>query len=66
MTPLQPRFTEDNVDLEAVRNFRFEPMSQTYTRRDTILYALGLGYGSDPLDQAQLAFVFEPELRSVP
>jgi acyl dehydratase len=54
------------VDLDAVRNFRFEPIAQTYTRRDAMLYALGLGYGSDPLDPAQLAFVLEPELRTVP
>jgi hypothetical protein len=38
------------VNLDAVRNFRFAPVSHSYTRRDTMLYALGLGYGSDPLD----------------
>jgi acyl dehydratase len=57
---------EDILNLEAVRNFRFEPVSHTYTRRDTMLYALGLGYGSDPLDSAQLNFVYETDLRAVP
>jgi acyl dehydratase len=57
---------EDVLNLEAVRNFRFEPVSHTYTRRDTMLYALGLGYGSDPLDPAQLNFVYETDLRAVP
>jgi acyl dehydratase len=54
------------LNLEAVRNFRFEPISHTYTRRDTMLYALGLGYGSDPLDTSQLNFVYETDLRAVP
>jgi acyl dehydratase len=57
---------EDILNLEAVRNFRFEPVSHTYTRRDTMLYALGLGYGSDPLDSSQLSFVYETDLRAVP
>jgi acyl dehydratase len=57
---------EDILNLEAVRRFRFEPISHTYTRRDTMLYALGLGYGSDPLDPTQLNFVYETNLRAVP
>jgi acyl dehydratase len=57
---------ETPVNLEAVRNFRFETVAQTYTRKDTILYALGLGYGSGPVDPAQLAFVYEDNLRVVP
>ncbi|WP_249158103.1 hypothetical protein [Bradyrhizobium jicamae] len=39
------------MNLEAVRNLRFESVTQSYTRRDTMLYALGLGYGSNPLDR---------------
>jgi acyl dehydratase len=31
-----------------------------------MLYALGLGYGSDPLDPAQLRFVYENDLQTVP
>ncbi len=54
------------MNLEAVRNFRFEAVVQTYSCRDTILYALGLGYGSDPTDPGQLAFVYENNLRAVP
>jgi acyl dehydratase len=57
---------EEILNLEAVRNFRFEPVSHTYTRRDTMLYALGLGYGSDPLDPTQLNFVYETDLRAIP
>ena len=54
------------MNLEAVRNFRFEAVVHTYTRMDSILYALGLGYGSNPTDPAQLAFVYENNLRTVP
>jgi acyl dehydratase len=57
---------EDVLNLEAVRNFRFEPVTHSYSRRDTMLYALGLGYGSEPLDRGQLDFVYERDLRAVP
>lgn len=43
-----------------------EPIVQSYDKRDTILHALGLGYGLDPLDEAQLPFVYEKELRCLP
>lgn len=36
------------------------------TRRDTILYALGLGLGADPLNEAELAFLLEDRLRALP
>jgi acyl dehydratase len=32
---------------------------QAYTERDTILYALGIGLGADPLDKADLAYLYE-------
>ncbi len=47
------------MDLDAVRAFRLPVAEQSYTWRDMALYALGLGYGSDPLDEGQLAFVYE-------
>jgi acyl dehydratase len=38
-----------------------------YTDRETMLYALGIGMGRDPLDPRELAYVFEQgELRTVP
>lgn len=54
------------LNLEAVRNFQINETEQTYARRDTILYALGLGYGSDPVDPAQLKYVYERDLKAVP
>jgi acyl dehydratase len=37
-----------------------------YTDRETMLYALGVGLGSDPLNEAELPFVYEKSLRAVP
>ncbi len=54
------------MNLEAIRNLRFEAVTHAYAARDSILYALGLGYGSNPADPAQLAFVYEDDLRTVP
>lgn len=47
------------LDFDKISNWPFEPVEQTYTEKDSILYALGLGFGADPLDQRQLRFVFE-------
>jgi acyl dehydratase len=38
----------------------------SYTDRDAMLYALGVGFGRDPLNAAELPFVYENGLRSVP
>jgi acyl dehydratase len=54
------------VDVERIRTMTIEPIIQTYDLRDTILYALGLGYGADPLDRTELAFVYEKALRCLP
>lgn len=49
------------IDYEKIKNWPFDPVEQTYTEKDSILYALGLGLGADPLDQGQLHFVFEED-----
>lgn len=54
------------LDYDKIRNRRFADVVHTYTERDTILYALGLGYGHDPLDTDQLRFVYEDRLRCAP
>lgn len=54
------------MDLDTVRAHRFAPIWHEYTERDAILYALGVGYGSDPCDPAELAFVYEDGLKTVP
>jgi acyl dehydratase len=39
---------------------------QRYEERDTILYALSLGMGQDPLDAAALRYCYEQDLRALP
>ncbi|HTZ69469.1 MAG TPA: MaoC/PaaZ C-terminal domain-containing protein, partial [Acetobacteraceae bacterium] len=57
---------QDSMDIELIRGMALEPIEQAYDKRDTILYALGLGYGADPLDEHELPFVYEGALRSNP
>ena len=47
------------INYDRLMNWPFAPVEQTYTEKDTILYALGVGFGADPLDEGQLRFVFE-------
>lgn len=54
------------MNLDILQRFKLDDKVHEYGARDTILYALGLGYGSDPTDEAQLAFVYEKGLKAVP
>ncbi len=54
------------IDYEKLMNWRFPPVRQTLSKRDCILYALGVGLGNDPLDAAQLRFVLEDRLAALP
>jgi acyl dehydratase len=38
----------------------------SYTDRDTMLYALGVGFGRDPMNEEELPFVYENGLRTLP
>jgi acyl dehydratase len=54
------------IDYDKIKNWHFPEIEQTYTAKDSILYALGVGYGHDPMDEAQLQFVYEKNLRAAP
>ncbi|HYF58951.1 MAG TPA: MaoC/PaaZ C-terminal domain-containing protein [Burkholderiaceae bacterium] len=54
------------IDVATLKSWPFEPVEQRYGHRDTILYALGLGLGQDPMDAAQLRYVYEDGLRALP
>lgn len=47
------------IDYETLKARPFAPVEQSYTQRDTILYALGLGLGGDPMDPAHLRATYE-------
>src|SRR5579872_4079414 len=38
----------------------------TYGDKDVMLYALGIGLGADPMNETELAFVYERNLKVVP
>lgn len=54
------------IDYAALKARKFPEVEQTYTAKDTMLYALGLGYGYDPMDESQLQFVYEKNLKALP
>src|SRR5271163_2881731 len=54
------------IDYKKLKAWPFPDLEHTYTARDAILYALGLGCGSDPLDAADLRFVYEDGLLALP
>ena len=53
-------------DYQKLLAWRFDDLEHAYTARDTILYALGLGCGSDPTDESELRFVYEEKLAALP
>jgi len=54
------------IDYDKTKAWRSGPVRHTFTTRDSILYALGLGLGSDPMDTQQLRFVYEKDLLVLP
>ena len=43
-----------------------EPRTLTYVEKDIMLYALGIGLGDDPMNEDELPFVYEKDLKAVP
>jgi acyl dehydratase len=55
------------LDYAKLKSMRIEPIRHTYTRRDTMLYALGVGVGtSDPTAAGDLKYIYEKSLVALP
>lgn len=54
------------LDYSKTRDWDSGDVRHVYTAKDTMLYALGLGLGADPLDERQLRFVYEKDLLALP
>lgn len=54
------------IDYQRLKSWPIADQVTPYEERDCILYALGLGYGEDPLNAQELPFVFERGLRFMP
>jgi acyl dehydratase len=54
------------INYEKLLALKIPEVEQTYGSKDCCLYALGIGLGYDPMDEAQLAFVYEKNLKVLP
>jgi acyl dehydratase len=54
------------ISYEKLLALKIPEVEHSYTDKDTILYALGVGVGHDPLDPDQLPFVYEKNLQALP
>lgn len=55
------------IDYDKLKSMKIEPVRHTYTRRDTMLYALGLGVGArNPVDPGDLKYIYEKSLVALP
>lgn len=54
------------IDYQKLKNWHFDDIEQSYTIKDTILYALGLGIGQNPMDEDELRYTYEDGLYALP
>jgi acyl dehydratase len=54
------------IDAARLLGWSFPVTEHTVTARDAMLYALGLGLGRDPVDQAELRYVYDRDLCVLP
>jgi acyl dehydratase len=54
------------IDYPAILQLKDQGRRFTWSDRDTMLYALAIGLGADPLNRDELPFVFEKGLRAMP
>ena len=47
------------IDLDYLLAREWPEITHRYTEKDSMLYALGVGLGRDPLNQGELRFVYE-------
>ena len=54
------------INYDELMQTRVQGLKASYGDRETMLYALGIGFGRDPLSSAELPFVYENGLVAVP
>ena len=54
------------ISYDALMAIKRESREFAYSERDIMLYAAAIGVGADPVDRAQLAFVYEKDLKVMP
>src|SRR4051812_9113951 len=62
-----PRMNAFRLAHERLAGWEHSPIEQTYTARDCMLYALGVGVGhEDPTTPAALTYTYEQDLEVLP
>ena len=54
------------INYDHLMSLTSEGQEFSYGDRETMLYALGIGFGRDPLNKKELPFVYEKDLQTVP
>jgi acyl dehydratase len=54
------------IQYPEILNLKSEGQTFSWTAKDAIIYALGVGLCADPMDENELAFVYEKALKTVP
>ena len=54
------------INYDKLLALKIPDVEHSYGPKDCMLYALGLGLGVDPMDEQQLAFVYEKNLKVLP
>src|SRR4029078_2938367 len=54
------------IDYDRLLALELPDAEHSYTEKDVILYALRLGLGQNPLNEDELAFVYEKNLKALP
>jgi acyl dehydratase len=54
------------INYDKLLALKIPDAEMSYTERDIILYALGVGVGHDPMSRGELQFIYEPALKVLP
>lgn len=54
------------IDPDKLVALAFPDTERSYSEKDVMLYALGIGLGQNPVDRRELAFVYEKNLKVLP
>lgn len=54
------------IDYDHIMSLKSEGETFSYGDRETMLYALGVGMSRDPLNEKELAYTYEKDLKTVP
>ena len=54
------------LDYDKLQSWKIPDTRQTYSGKDTILYALGIGCGGSPVESGDLKYVYEDGLQAFP